>query len=90
MGRLKVLRQYVDAELEKSAWVGCKGRCIALLVNLLQGSLCGLVALELNDVDEVLRLHHHVHAPVACGTLHFDVESQHAEEHEEVKTLVES
>ena len=76
-----------DAYLYQSAAVHGVGDEVAFLVNLLQGGLGGVVQLELEDVDDVLRLHHGVRPSVR--TAHFGVsELAHELEDDEEDNLV--
>ena len=75
------IRREIDAEGNHFAAVGGVGFCIALVLDLLEGSFGRAVELELYDIDVARTLHHAVYAPLACLLLcHGAVECKHLDD----------
>ena len=75
------IRREIDAEGNHFAAVGGVGFCIALVLDLLEGSLGRAVELELDDIYIIRTLHNTVYAPLARLLLgHSAVESKHLDD----------
>ena len=75
------IRREIDAEGNHFAAVGGVGFCIALVLDLLEGSFGRAVELELDDIYIIRTLHHAVYAPLACFLLCYGaVETEHLDD----------
>ena len=82
------IRREIDAEGNHFAAVGGVGFCIALVLDLLEGSFGRAVELELDDIYVARTLHHTVNAPLACLLLGYGaIETEHLDD--EIERVLE-
>ena len=82
------LRREIDTDGNYFAVVGGVGFCIALVIDLLEGSFGRAVELELDDIYVARTLHHTVNAPLACLLLGYGaVETEHLDD--EIERVLE-